>query len=63
MSDLVKAVETFFWEGGKVDWDAEYPADDAAVKAFPHHFEPVEAEIPAAPAKRGPGRPKKAAGA
>ena len=61
MSETVRAVESFAWEGGMVHDGSEWPADAEVVTRFPHFFAAVEPPTVEQPAKRGPGRPKKAA--
>lgn len=61
MSDLVRSVESFAWEGGMVHDGSEFPADAEVVSRFPHFFVAVEAPADEQPVKRRPGRSKREA--
>lgn len=63
MSESVTANESFACEFGMIHQGSEWREDAPVVKAFPQFFDRVTAEpvAAAAPVKRAPGRPRKAA--
>jgi hypothetical protein len=61
MSETVRSVESFAWEGGMVHDGSEWLADAEVVKRFPQFFVPMVEPIVSTPATRAATRAKKAA--